>query len=180
MNVTLAPCLRLAVAVTTFLVLSGGSISYAQGTANSAIPPHNTSASAERLPKEGAVERMSYSRAADSRIANALDRAEAARLSSPPRYDDAEHAYKFAIHADPYDVRAYFGLGNIYAAQKRNAEAVQAYRKAVEVQPNSDAAHFNLGLIYLRLNNKAEALKQAAILERMRSPLAAKLNKSIL
>ena len=122
---------------------------------------------------------MSYSRSADSRVANALDRAEAARLSSPPRYVEAEHAYRFAIYADPYDVRAYFGLGSIYAAQKRNAEAAQAYRKAVWAQPNSEAAHFNLGLMYLRLDNKAEALKQATILERMKSPLAAKLNKSI-
>jgi Flp pilus assembly protein TadD len=121
---------------------------------------------------------MSYSHSADSRLANALDRAEAARVATPPRYDEAEHAYRFAIYADPNDVRAYFGLGIIYTAQKRDGEAIQAYRKAVEVQPNSDAAHFNLGLMYLRLNNKTEALKQATILERMKSPLAAKLNRS--
>jgi tetratricopeptide (TPR) repeat protein len=122
---------------------------------------------------------MSYSRSPDSRVANALDRAEAARRASPPRYDEAENAYRFAIYADPYEVRAYFGLGNLYAAQKRNAEAAQVYRKAIGVQPNSEAAHFNLGLMYVRLDNKAEALKQATILEKMKSPLAARLNKSI-
>ena len=174
---TLAPFLRLALAATTLLVLTGGSISYAQPKS----PGPERLINAERAPKvDGSETRMSYSRSADSRVANALDRAEAARLASPPRYGEAEHAYRFVIYADPADVRAYFGLGNIYAAQKRNAEAVQAYRKAVEFQPNSDAAHFNLGLMYVRLNNQAEALKQAAILEKLKSPLAARLNKSII
>jgi tetratricopeptide (TPR) repeat protein len=173
MRITLSTCLRLAVLVTTLVVISGGGSSYAQGTLRTPLPPNYTSS--ERLPKERGVERMSYSRATNSRVTNALDRAEAARLSSPPRYAEAEHAYRFAIYADPYDVRAYFGLGNLYAAQQRNTEAVQAYRKAVEVQPSSEAAHFNLGLMYLRLNNKGEALKQATILEKMKSPLAAKL-----
>ena len=177
MRITLSTCLRLAVLVTTFVVISGGGSSYAQGTLKTPLPPNYTSS--ERLPTEGGVERMSYSRSADSRVTNALDRAEAAKLASPPRYDEAEHAYRFAIYADPYDTRAYFGLGYIYAAQKRNAEAVEAYRKAVEIQPKSDAAHFNLGLMYLRLDNKAEAQKQATILEKLKSPLAAKLNKYI-
>lgn len=133
----------------------------------------------DELPKSGDANRLGYSRADNAEVTRALDRAEAARTASPPRYDVAEDAYRLAIFADPYDTRAYFGLGFVFAAQKRYVEAVQAYRKAVDAQPNSPAAHFNLGLMYVRLNNNVEVLKQVKILERMKSELAVKLARHL-
>lgn len=122
---------------------------------------------------------MGNPRTEDPRLRRALDQAEAFSKSTPPRFREAEHAYRFAILADPFDTRAYFGLGHIFFTQKRYPEALKAYKDAIAAQPNSPAAHFNMAVTYLRLNNKVEAHKHLKVLKKLKSPLAAKLESRI-
>lgn len=172
---------RLCVVIVLSVVVVAFSATSSYGQRASTLPTRSPYVVYEsnELPKLGDANRMAYSRSDNAAVTRALDRAEAARTASPPRYDVAENAYRSAIIADPYDTRSYFGLGFIFAAQKRYPDAVQAYRKAVEAQPNSPAAHFNLGLVYVRLKNNVEALKQQKVLERMKSDLAVKLARQL-
>jgi tetratricopeptide (TPR) repeat protein len=179
MKIILSSRLRIVFLFPIVVVAFCARSSYAQSPTTLQLRSARVVYENNELPKPGDANRLGYSRADNAEVTRALDRAEAARTSSPPRYDDAENAYRFAIFADPYDTRAYFGLGFIFAAQKRYAEAGQAYRRAVDAQPDSPAAHFNLGLMYVRLNNNVEALKQVKILERMKSELAVKLARHL-
>jgi tetratricopeptide (TPR) repeat protein len=180
MRTFLSNLLRVVVPAIAFVVIFGACSAYGQSPRPPQYRP--TLPVVHRSfdhPEAGGSESMSYSRGENSGVVRALDQARAALQASPARYNDAERAYRFAIAADPYDTRAYFGLGFIFDAQKRYAEAIQAYRKAVNAQPNSPEAHFNLGLMYSRVDSKAEVLKQIEVLERMKSPLAARLAHQI-
>ena len=179
MKIILSSRLRIAFLLPIVVVALCAKSSYAQRSTTLQLRSSQVVYESNELPKSGDANRLGYSRADNAEVTRALDRAEAARTSSPPRYDDAESAYRSAIFADPYDTRAYFGLGFIFAAQKRYAEAVQAYRKAVDAQPDSPAAHFNLGLMYVRINNDVEVLKQVKVLEQMKSELAVGLARHL-
>jgi Tfp pilus assembly protein PilF len=65
---------------------------------------------------------------------DALALANSARDATPPRYQDAERAYKLAVKLSPNDPRPYVGLGNIFYDQKQYAEAANAYREALRLQ----------------------------------------------
>jgi len=81
----------------------------------------------------------------------ALELGNTARDSNPPRYADAEQAYRLAMGLDPQDPRAYVGLGNTFFDQKRYQEAEAAFVRASELDPeNSDA------LIALAYANNAQ------------------------
>lgn len=70
----------------------------------------------------------------------ALELGNNARDSNPPRFADAEQAYKLAMGLDPEDARAYVGLGNTYFDQKRYSEAEVAFTHATQLDPDDSDA----------------------------------------
>lgn len=68
-------------------------------------------------------------------VDSALELGNAARDSNPPRYADAERAYRLALELDPQESRAYVGLGNTFFDQRRYPEAEAAFRRATELDP---------------------------------------------
>lgn len=81
----------------------------------------------------------------------ALELGNSARDSIPPRYADAEQAYKLAMGLDPEDARAYVGLGNTYFDQKRFPEAEGAFVRASQLDPQASDA-----LVALAYTNNAQ------------------------
>ena len=81
----------------------------------------------------------------------ALELGNTARDSNPPRYADAEHAYKLAMGLDPDDARPYVGLGNTYFDQKRFPEAEAAFVRGTQLDPQDADA-----LVALAYTNNAQ------------------------
>lgn len=69
----------------------------------------------------------------DDKTEDALFLGNASRDARPPRYEEAERAYKLASKLSPKDPRPYVGLGNIYYDQKRFAESANMYREALRL-----------------------------------------------
>jgi tetratricopeptide (TPR) repeat protein len=108
-----------------------------------------------------------------------LNEASAAFTAKPPRFADAEKAYRHATELAPKDGRAYLGLGSVYAAQNEAEKAVAQFEKAVEVKPKYAEAHFNLALICFAIGRKEEALEHQRILQGLDKALAKKLEQLI-
>ena len=66
-----------------------------------------------------------------SGVEDAIELGNSARDGNPPRYQDAERAYRLAAKLDPKDPRPYLGLGNIFYDQGQLSKAATAYRQAV-------------------------------------------------
>ena len=66
-----------------------------------------------------------------SAVDEAIALGNSARDGKPPRYQDAERAYRLAARLDPKDPRPYMGLGNIFYDQGQLSKAAHAYRQAV-------------------------------------------------
>jgi tetratricopeptide (TPR) repeat protein len=71
---------------------------------------------------------------------NALD------LELAGRGDEAQQAYREALHLDPTLVSAKINLGRLLHAANRLAEAEALYRAALEQDPTNALAAFNLGV----------------------------------
>ncbi|HUE81192.1 MAG TPA: tetratricopeptide repeat protein [Pyrinomonadaceae bacterium] len=69
----------------------------------------------------------------DDKVEDALALGNSARSTKPPRYADAERAYRLAAKLGPRDPRPYIGLANVYSDQRRFKEATAAYMKALEL-----------------------------------------------
>lgn len=170
-------CLRSGALVVTVVVLGGASALAQQGKE---YLPLNAGYVKETGPAEATGAASSqFTSSANNRLKDALQQAQAALQASPPRYAQAERAYRVAIAADRRNVSAHFGLGYVYARQQRYAEALEPYKRAIDLDPWMPEAHFNLALVYLRLNNKEEALKQLTILKKLKSDLASKIERQI-
>jgi tetratricopeptide (TPR) repeat protein len=66
-------------------------------------------------------------------LEDALYLGNSAREANPPRYADAERAYRVAAKLAPDDARAYIGLGNVFYDQRLFDKAAKAYKKAAEL-----------------------------------------------
>jgi len=86
------------------------------------------STNAEPVPREGTQPPVSDMNDA---LEDALALGNTARDADPPRYEDAEIAYRLAAKLNPKDPRPYIGLGNIWSDQKRYAEASRIYKQAL-------------------------------------------------
>jgi Flp pilus assembly protein TadD len=64
---------------------------------------------------------------------DALALGNSARDAIPPRYADAEKAYKLAAELNPNEPRPYIGMGNILYDQQRYLEAAKMYRQALSL-----------------------------------------------
>ncbi len=102
----------------------------------------------------------------------ALNQGNAACDATPPRYKEAEDAYRRAAKLRPKEARAYLGLGRVYAAQSRVPETIAAYRKAIEIKPKFAEAHFNLGLVLFVTGQRDEALAEYESLRKLDETLA--------
>jgi Flp pilus assembly protein TadD len=66
-------------------------------------------------------------------VEDALALANSARNANPPRYHDAQVAYRLAAKLNPKDPRPSMGLGNIWYDQKQFAAAAKMYREALSM-----------------------------------------------
>jgi tetratricopeptide (TPR) repeat protein len=65
-------------------------------------------------------------------VEDALALGNSARDAEPPRYQDAEKAYRLAAKLDDDDPRPYLGLANLWYDQKNYQAAAKMYREATE------------------------------------------------
>ena len=86
-------------------------------------------------------------------IEDAIALGNSARDSNPPRYEDAERAYKLAAKLEPRDPRPYIGLGNILYDQKKFSEAAEAYQTALYLGVPRSSSMFGS---FSRLNGVAD------------------------
>lgn len=93
-----------------------------------------------------------------------------ARDSDPPRYEEAERAYRLAAKLAPKDPRPYIGLGNIFWDQKRLDEAAAAYRNAVQ---RSDPYNAMI-MTEVRKHRRAEGARESAARRNSRRSLGIK------
>lgn len=94
-------------------------------------------------------------------VDEALEQGNAARDANPPRYAEAERAYKKAAELDAREARAYAGLGNIYYDQRSYAEAENNFRLAVELDAKDADAHRYLAFTYIKVKKFHEAEQSA-------------------
>jgi tetratricopeptide (TPR) repeat protein len=80
------------------------------------------------------------------------------------RLEAAEAGYEAALATYPGYHRALAGLGQVRAAQGRDAEAVALYRRAIEVVPQPDYVAA-LGDVHARMGQGEEARRQYALIE---------------
>jgi tetratricopeptide (TPR) repeat protein len=133
----------------------------------------------EEKPAAGMPVVMRSNWSPDPTVTRYLDVADTALSALPQRYIEAERAYRFVIHADPKDLRGYFGLARVFSEQRKYSAAADVYRRAVTVSPDAPEVRFNLGLVYIKLHNKENALNQVRVLQRLRSDLATVLLENI-
>lgn len=148
--------------IAAVLLVSSFAPSYSQDISGGAAegvkrPPENT---AKRRPKPTSqpksTKRTSKTAAGTAQakvdltkqVDAALELGNSARDSNPPRYADAEQAYKLAMGLDPEDARPYVGLGNTYFDQKHFPEAETAFIRATQLDPQDSDALVALAYTY--------------------------------
>jgi Tfp pilus assembly protein PilF len=87
---------------------------------------------------------------------------------SQNRADDALDAFRRVLKLDPDDVGANVGLGQVYAQQRKYAEAVAAFRVALAAEPYNGTALYNLGTALLRSNQREEGQRVIARFQELR------------
>ncbi|HYH86003.1 MAG TPA: tetratricopeptide repeat protein [Pyrinomonadaceae bacterium] len=79
--------------------------------------------------------------------------------ADPPRYADAATAYSTATKLGAKDARGYKGLGDVYFAQGKLAEAEGFYRRALALASEDSKPYFELGDLALARGESAEAIQ---------------------
>jgi Flp pilus assembly protein TadD len=109
-------------------ITGGASRIFIERPDNPATAKLNSSLEKDRVRSSKAVQ---YETNED--VEDALALGNSARDDNPPRYGDAEKAYRLAARLDPKDPRPYTGLGNLMYDQHRYSEAVEMYRRALSL-----------------------------------------------
>jgi tetratricopeptide (TPR) repeat protein len=174
-------CLRVLMILTMTGIAAADSPLFAQTASNNTGARSSGHGGFRREEKPAAempaVMRSNWS--PDPNVTRHLDAAETALSASPRLYSEAERAYRFVIHADPKDLRGYFGLARVLSDRLKYSDAVEVYKRAATVAPGVPEVRFNLGLLYINLHDKKNALKQVRVLQRLQSILATELMKNI-
>jgi len=76
------------------------------------------------------------------------------------RYQEAEEAFRRAIHANPSYAEAHNNLGALLQRQGKLAEAADEFRKALETEPSFRQAHFNLGRILVNEEKYQQGIEE--------------------
>jgi thioredoxin-like negative regulator of GroEL len=87
---------------------------------------------------------------------------------SQNRADDAIEAFRRVLKLDPDDVGANVGLGQVYAQQRKYAEALPFFRAALTAEPYNGTALYNLGTALLRANQREEGQRVIARFQELR------------
>src|SRR5262249_44606216 len=74
------------------------------------------------------------------------------------RLDDAEVAYRSALHLNSQSAEIHYSLGNVLGQKHNLADAIVAYDQAICLKPDYAEAHFNRGLTLRRTGQFADAL----------------------
>jgi len=75
----------------------------------------------------------------------------------------AENKLKHVVSDDDQNYRAWFDLGYVYTATKRDTDAIAAYRKSVAAKPDLFESNLNLGILLGEAGNaEAETYLRAA------------------
>src|SRR5438067_10927814 len=78
------------------------------------------------------------------------------------KFAAAESSYRAAVNLKPHDVRAFYGLGNIYVDQQRWDDAEDAYRKAVEFAATNPDVLMALSFVLVQPRTGATNAKRFA------------------
>jgi tetratricopeptide (TPR) repeat protein len=90
--------------------------------------------------------------------------------ASAGRHVEATNAFRSAISADPFHVRAHNNLGALLAQQGKREEAVEHYRLALAGDPQHHAARFGLARLLVSLGRPSEAVEHLQKLLAPESP----------
>jgi tetratricopeptide (TPR) repeat protein len=82
------------------------------------------------------------------------------RLTQAGRLSEAEIQYRAALDADPGEVAAWVGLGELQLRQRDPREAVEAFRRAVELKPEDGETRVRLGQAYYNVGDLPAALSE--------------------
>jgi len=92
--------------------------------------------------------------------------AEADRLFTANRYDDAALLYRKAIQKNPKSADAYCKLGLALRASNQNAAAYSSFLRAVSLNPEQERAQIELGDLYLG-DYLTEPVKSVAVYQKI-------------
>jgi tetratricopeptide (TPR) repeat protein len=96
------------------------------------------------------------------------------RQENPENTARALAAYQKAIQLDPGLAEAHYGLGRVFARQRRWHESADELRTALSLDPNMGRAHYTLAQVCRHLGQPAEAAAQLAAFRRYRAQRSAK------
>jgi protein O-GlcNAc transferase len=91
------------------------------------------------------------------------------RQESPETLSRSLAAYQQAAALDPAFAEAYYGIGRVYARQRRWPEAAEALRRCLLLNPRMGRAHFTLAQVCRRLGQPAEAAAHLQAFRRYRA-----------
>lgn len=89
------------------------------------------------------------------------------------RVEDAVAAFQRVLKVDPRDVGANVNLGQLYAQQRKYAEASASLRVALEEEPYNGTALYNLGTALLRSGSREEGQRLMQQFQALRASGAA-------
>ena len=95
---------------------------------------------------------------------NALDEKAVTRLGDlASRKGDSAQALKYyttALHLQPDDAEAAFGLAKTLIAMNEQAKALPILERAVQLEPTNAAAHFRLSTLYREMGRTADSQRE--------------------
>src|SRR5207249_2257177 len=91
------------------------------------------------------------------------------RQESPETLARSLAAYQQAAALDPTFAEAYYGIGRVYARQRRWPEAAEALRHSLRLNPQMGRAHFTLAQVCRHLGQPAEAAAHLQAFRRYRA-----------
>jgi tetratricopeptide (TPR) repeat protein len=91
------------------------------------------------------------------------------RQQSAPNSARALAAYQQAIQINPRGAEAHYGLGRVYARQRRWREAAEELRSALSLDSSMGRAHYTLAQVCRHLGQPAEAAAQLEAFRRYRA-----------
>jgi tetratricopeptide (TPR) repeat protein len=92
-------------------------------------------------------------------VEDALELGNSARDAEPPRYQDAEKAYRLAAKLDDDDPRPYLGLANLWYDQKNYQAAAKMYREATDRMTPKN--HLIKGALVSKIHGSANGIINA-------------------
>lgn len=120
-------------------VMGGASLIFIARPKNPPVRPKSTRAKEQQPSQPNSTDKPTNSNGnpaangeMSDEVEDALALGNSARDAEPPRYQDAEKAYRLATKLNDRDPRPYLGLANLWYDQKNYEAAAKMYREATE------------------------------------------------